>query len=82
MTDSLKHIVGKSDSFGIADAEVAKIAAIVGDVSALAEVVCAEKCAQAGDPPCSRVCSDGHCDECLGIALAVRNHLQQETPDA
>lgn len=26
MTDSLKHIVGKSDSIGITDAEVAKIA--------------------------------------------------------
>ena len=39
----------------------------------LVEAICTEKCAQMGDPPCSRVSSDPHCDECLGVAMAALN---------
>jgi hypothetical protein len=48
------------------------------DVEKLAEVLCTERCAQAGDPPCSRVCDDGHCDECTGMAKAVSAHLRKD----
>ena len=47
----------------------------MGEAETIAEVLCAERCAQAGDPPCSRVCDDGHCDECMGMAMAVVAHL-------
>lgn len=50
---------------------------LASEVATLAEVFCAERCAQAGDPPCSRVCDDGHCDECLGMGKAVIEHLNQ-----
>lgn len=43
-------------------------------LEALAEELCAERCAQAGDPPCSRVSSDPHCDECQGMAKRVAQH--------
>jgi len=50
------------------------------ELKAMAEVLCVERCAQAGDPPCSRVVPDKpHCDECLGMALAV---LNTRAPDA
>lgn len=29
------------------------------NIEQIAEVLCTERCAQAGDPPCSRVCSEG-----------------------
>lgn len=38
----------------------------------IAEAVCTERCAQMGDPPCSRVSPDQHCDECQGISLCIQ----------
>ncbi len=50
----------------------------------VAETLCTERCAQAGDPPCSKVDKAGpHCDECLGMAQAVFDrHLTPSEPVA
>lgn len=50
---------------------------------AIAETLCTERCAQAGDPPCSKVDTGPHCDECLGMAQAVIDrHLTPSEPVA
>jgi len=47
----------------------------------IAEVLCTERCAQMGDPPCSKVTPDeAHCDECEGMAKAVLEHLARSAP--
>ena len=51
-------------------------AVVEAEVAAMAEVLCTERCAQAGEPPCSSVEVCGHCDECLGMAMAVLAHLE------
>lgn len=45
---------------------------------AIAEELCAERCAQAGDPPCSRVSTDPHCDECEGMAKRALSFVAAE----
>jgi hypothetical protein len=47
------------------------------NVTELAELLCAERCAQMGDPPCSRVGADKHCDECLGMARVALIYLEK-----
>ena len=56
--------------------EAEKIAAVEAEVAAMAEVLCTERCAQAGEPPCSSVEVCGHCDECFGMAMAVLAHRE------
>ena len=53
----------------------ARRAKLEADIAQIAEVLCTERCAQVGDPPCSKVSPDPHCDECVGMAMAVRAHL-------
>lgn len=56
----------------------ARRAKLEAGIAQIAEVLCTERCAQVGDPPCSKVSPDPHCDECVGMAMAVRAHLMSD----
>jgi hypothetical protein len=45
-------------------------------VERAARAICCEKCAQCGDPPCSRF-DDNLCDECAGSAKAVLDAFRE-----